>query len=109
MKQDFVLWLCVLAGPVAWFLSMEANFALAPLAPKAMLAFYLVSLAALLITAAAGYLAWARWRQMSRSKADVVATSGRRALAVSAFVLSAMFAVVIVAQSIPNLMLRSGR
>jgi hypothetical protein len=79
---------------MAWFASFEANFALAPLAcaghGKSIL--WLVSAVALSLAVASGLLAWTQ-RYFNRR------------LAVSGAVISALFAIVIVAQAIPNLIL----
>jgi hypothetical protein len=80
--------------PLAWFASMEANFALAPLAcsqhQKGIL--LLVSGLAFGLVVASGLLAWTQ-------------RDFRRRLAVAGIVLSALFTLVIVAQAIPNLIL----
>jgi predicted permease len=81
-------------APIAWFASLEANFALAPLAcaghGKSML--LLVSAAALGLSVASGLLAWTQRKFYRR-------------LAVSGTVISTLFSLVIIAQAIPNLML----
>jgi hypothetical protein len=93
MKQA-VLGAGLVLAPLAWFASMEANFALAPLAcaghRKSTL--LLVSAVALGLAVAGGLLAWTQ-------------RNSQRRLAVSGAVISALFAIVIVAQAIPNLML----
>ena len=101
-SRDLVLWVTALTGPLVWFVSLEANFAVAPLAPtpQGKLALYLISLAALLVTAAAGWISWRGWRQVDR-----ITT---KALAISGVALSVLFFFVILAQAIPNVML-SGR
>jgi hypothetical protein len=84
----------LILAPMAWFGSLEANFALAPLAcaghGKSML--LLVSAVAFGLAVASGLLAWTQ-------------RSFHQRLAVSGAVISALFAIVIVAQAIPNLML----
>lgn len=81
-------------GPMAWFASFEANFALAPLAcagnGKGIL--ILVSAVALALAMASGVLAWTQ-------------RTHHRRLAVSGAVISALCSLVIIAQAIPNLML----
>ena len=93
MKQA-VLGTGLVLAPLAWFASLEANFALAPLAcaghGKSML--LLISAAALALAVAGGLLAWTQRNFHKR-------------LAVSGAVISALFSIVIVAQAIPNLML----
>lgn len=81
-------------APLAWFVSLEGNFALAPLAcaghGKTML--LVVSFVALGLEAASGLLAWSQ------------RTFNQR-LAFSGAVISALFSIAIVAQAIPNVML----
>ena len=93
MRQAFLATGLVLA-PMAWFASLEANFALAPLAcaghGKSML--LLISSVALGLAAVSGLLAWTQ-------------RNFHRRLAVSGAVVSVLFSVVIIAQAIPNLML----
>ena len=102
MKSDLSLWIYVLAAPLVWFASLETNFALAALGPQGKPALYLISVAALVITASVGYLAWTNWRQLSN---DGNAGS-RRSLSMGAVVLSVMFFIVILAQALPNFLLK---
>jgi len=80
--------------PVAWFASLEGNFALAPLAcaghGKGVL--LLVSFVAVALAASGGMLAWTQ-------------RTFHRRLAVSGAVISALCTIVILAQAIPNLVL----
>lgn len=102
MKSDLWLWVYVLAAPLVWFASQEANFALTALGPQGKPALYLISAAALAITALAGYLAWINWRRLSNDGNAV----SRRSLSMGAVVLSIMFLVVILAQALPNFLLK---
>ena len=81
-------------APAAWFVNLEANFALASLACSARgkTLLILVSVTALALAIASGVLAW--------TQRDL-----HRRLAVSGAVISALFSIVISAQAIPNLML----
>jgi hypothetical protein len=82
-------------APIAWFASLEGNFALAQIActqhGKGIL--LLVSGVALGLAVASGILSWTQ-RDFNRR------------LAVSGAALSALFSIVIIAQAIPNLILR---
>uniref|UniRef100_Q01RA1 Uncharacterized protein n=1 Tax=Solibacter usitatus (strain Ellin6076) TaxID=234267 RepID=Q01RA1_SOLUE len=93
MKQA-VLGTGLILPPIAWFASMEGNFALAPLAcaghGKGVLV--LISIAALGLSAGGGLLSWAQ-------------RSSHRRLAVSGAAMSALFTLVILAQAIPNILL----
>ncbi|MDQ6679315.1 MAG: hypothetical protein M3Z09_18690 [Acidobacteriota bacterium] len=99
MKRTPALWTGLLAGPVVWLLSLEANFALAPwvCAFHWKAAAYVVSLAAFAITAAAGLIAWRQWRQVEGQRP--------RAMALGGVMLSAGFLVALLAQSIPQFMM----
>jgi hypothetical protein len=81
-------------APIAWFVSLEGNFALAPLAcaghGKSLL--LLVSGTTLGLAIASGILCWTQ-------------RDYHRRLAVSGAVLSGLLSLVILAQAIPNLIL----
>lgn len=81
-------------APLAWFASLEANFALAPLAcgTRGTSLLLLVSLVAFVLSIASSVLAWTQ-------------RTLHRRLALSGAVISAFFALAIVAQAIPNLIL----
>src|SRR5689334_129065 len=106
MKRDAQLWAAVLAGPTVWFLSLLANFAIAPwtCAPSGRLPLFLVTIVTLVITAAAGLLSWTLWRQVGveppGESAGVVAHV--RSLATAGVLLNGMFFLVTVAQAVPN-------
>ncbi len=92
--KPVVLGASLFLPPLAWFASLEANFALAPLAcaaqGRSML--LLVSAVALGLTIASGLFAWTQ-------------RGVQRRVALSGAAVSALFSLVIVAQAIPNLML----
>jgi len=104
-KQDALLWLCIFTGPALWFVSLEGNFALAPWAcafgwkP----ALFAVSSVCLLLTCIAGYYSWGEWQRLKPQEQQ----TRPRAMAFSGVVLSAAFVLVILAQSIPNIILGS--
>jgi hypothetical protein len=81
-------------APIAWFASLEASFALAPLACGAhqRSTLLLISAVALGLAAAGSFLAWTQ-------------RSGHRRVAFFGVASSALFALVIAAQAIPNLIL----
>jgi hypothetical protein len=111
MSRDLALWTGILASPFVWLLSFEAKFALAPWACifQAKLALYIVSLAALIISAASGLLAWRQWKDLGAEwpgeQGGVLARS--RVMAISGVLLSTMFCLVIIAQAIPELILEA--
>jgi hypothetical protein len=81
-------------APIAWFASLGANFALAPLACSAhgKSILWLISATALGLAIASGLWAWTQ-RMLYRR------------LAVAGALTSALFSIVIIAQAIPTLML----
>jgi hypothetical protein len=91
--KQVVLGTGLVLAPMAWFVSLAVNLALAPVACAGHRdILLLVSTAALGLAVAGGILAW--------SQRDF-----HQRVAVSGMVCSALFAMVIVAQAIPNLML----
>ena len=109
MKRDVILWLAIVTGPLVWFTSMEANFALSHWACaygwKPVL--YVISLVALAITAGSGMAAWREWKQVGRDWAGEAggAIPRSRALASGGVAISAMSFLVILAQSVVELVL----
>lgn len=109
MSREKQLWFTVLAGPVVWFASLLAGFAIAPraCAHGARPLLLGVMAIALIVTASAGWLAWRLWRQ---SGVEMPGESGgtvtqHRGLGLAGVLMSALFVVVILAQQVPNLML----
>ncbi len=109
MSRDAALWTGVLAGPIVWLLSFEANFALAPWACTfdAKLALYIVSVIALVLAAASGLLSWRQWKELGQEWPGEGggAVPRGRIMAIGGVLLSAMFFLVILAQSIPEIIL----
>lgn len=107
--RDFALWIGILTGPVVWLLSFQANFTLAPWACEfnTKIALFLVTILALVLLAGSGLLAWHEWTALGRvSPGDAAGAVGRsRIMAMGGVLLSAMFFLVVVAQSIPELIL----
>jgi hypothetical protein len=111
MKRDVILWTCVLAGPIVWLFSFEANFALAPWACtlQAKIGLYLVSLAALILCAGSGLLAWREWSALGKEWPGGAGGSEARSriMAVGGVLLSAMFFLVVLAQAVPEVLLQA--
>jgi hypothetical protein len=109
MKVDAMLWAGILISPIVWFLNLEANFALAPLAcsggGKPVL--YFVSVISLIVVAGFAGLSWVQWRSLEQESAGQPAQSlpRRRAMALGGAALSSLFLIVILAQAIPNFMM----
>ncbi len=109
LRRNLALWTGVLAGPVLWLSSFEANFALAPWACifQAKLALYLVSIAALVLCAASGMLAWFQWKAFGKEWAgeDASVVQRGRLMAIGGVFLSFGCMVIVFAQAIPELIL----
>jgi hypothetical protein len=107
--RDSILWLVVLTGPLVWMLSFGAVFALSgwTCTWNSKLALYLVSCAALLLTESAGVAAFGQWRAIGKEWPGESggAVSRARAMAIAGIALNLMFFVVIIGQSIPQLLL----
>ena len=111
MSRDLALWTGILLGPIVWLMSFEANFALVPWACiwQAKLTLYLVSLLALILSGAAGLLAWRQWTELGREAdprgGDTLSRS--RIMAFGGVILSTLSCLIIIAQAIPELILEA--
>jgi hypothetical protein len=109
-REDVLLWIPVLAGPIAWALTEQLSYMLTPTAcwTGNHLMLYLVPLGTLLIVLACAALAHRRWKREpegSTEKGDP-GDSRARFMAMAGFWLCVSFAVVILAETVPNLILR---
>jgi ABC-type Fe3+-siderophore transport system permease subunit len=97
----------VTLSPAAWFLNLEADFALAPQAcvGPGKTALYLITLAAFVLAALAGAFSLFQFRVASHATNPVDEDFKRRyGLAVAGMGLSALCIALLIAQSIPTLM-----
>jgi hypothetical protein len=101
-----------LASPLVWFANHAAQFALAPLAClwKSNLILWIVFIAALVLDAACGAVAWNAWRRAPSSGSGQEAAAAEAGimppwLAISGVSLSIAFFIIITAQMIPTLIL----
>jgi hypothetical protein len=96
-----------LASPVIWFVSEWAAFALAPLtcSARSNAALWIVAVVALLLVCGSGFVAWTQWNERQPDGDQPSGAVMPRWLAISAVVLSGSFIIVIVAQTIPSLIL----
>jgi hypothetical protein len=109
MKPEAMLWAGILISPFAWFLNLEANFAMAPLAcsGRGKLFLYLISAVSQTLAVFAGSISFIQWRLPERNAAGEIipARARRRAMALAGLGLSGLCILVIAAQAIPNLLL----
>ena len=103
MKPEVMAWSGIFTGPLAWFLNLEANFALAPLActSGAKLPLYLVSGVAVALTLLAGSMSFTRWQTPEPRGVQ----SLDRTVAFAGVWVSGLSLLVIIAQVIPILLL----
>lgn len=104
------LWFSLLAPPLAFLVQLEANYALVSWACARgdRLPLHLITLAALVVAAAAWLVAWREWRAVRGPWPDYVtpAPSPRsRFMAALGMLVSALFIVLLVAQAIPAFVL----
>ena len=109
VKRDFILVSSVLAGPIFWLISFQAKFSWTPnaCATQSKLTLLVFSVLALVLTAASGLQAWRQWKELGENGSSEAggAQARRRFVAVAGMVFAAGFCVVILAQSIPDLIL----
>lgn len=102
-RGALVQWTGVLAGPVAWGLHMQANYALVPWVCKngGEVFIHLVTILALLITLIGAFAAWRGW-QAGREDESEGELSRTHFMGALGLLTSGLFFVVIVAQEIPS-------
>ena len=96
------LWFAVLAGPVAWMLGLNAGYSLVRVAcaKQNMLYLHAVSLAALLLALAGGWVAWREWGRAGREHPGegVGPVPRSRFMVAVGLLASALFSLTILAQ-----------
>lgn len=110
-SRDRILWISFFAGPAFWLFSFQAKFSWTQWAcasqNKATL--FVFAFLALLCSGTAGLLAWRQWKELGPEQPDEAAnvTSRSRFMALGAVVFSTAFCVVILAQTIPDIILEA--
>lgn len=101
------LFVGILGPPIVWAVRIATNYVLVPYAcwwefPRLL---DLVTVAALVATAAAGWVAWSRWRQTgTRPEAELGSTAARtRFMSLLGMLSCGFFAMVIIAEGLANL------
>jgi hypothetical protein len=102
-----LLWLGLLLPPLAWTLQMGVLYMLQPwecLHPDRVALSNPISLVAIVIAIAGGVVAWRRWHALREPAPEPMEQlrSRGRFMALLGVLLSALFALVIIAQWIPN-------
>jgi len=98
----------VFTGPIAWFVQLQANYALVPWAcsrgHRSVLV--LVTLVAAGVTVVGGMTAWKSWPGPDRLTGEPQGIEGARLLSLLGVVLSASFVLVLIAFAVPPIVLR---
>ena len=109
-RHDVLLWIPVLAGPIAWALTQQISYVLTPTAcwSRSHFLLFIPPLCTLLLLAGAAWLAWNRWKREPEGSTDEGSprVSRSRFMAQFGFWSCVGFAVVIVATAVPNLILK---
>ena len=109
-RREVLLWLPVLAGPVAWILAEQLSYVLAPTACWKGQPFmlHLVPLGTLAIAAAGAAFARSRWKGEPEGSTEKGPPEDSRVrfMALAGFWLCVSFALAILAESVPTLVLR---
>jgi hypothetical protein len=109
-RREVLLWLPVMAGPVAWILAEQLSYMLAPTAcwQGRHLMLHLVPLATLAIAAAGAAFARVLGRRQPEASTETgdPQASRRRFMALYGFWSCLGFALAILATEVPNLVLR---
>jgi hypothetical protein len=104
-RHEFLMqWTGLLAGPFAWGLHMQANYALVPWVCKngSEIIIHLVTILALAITAVGAFAAWRSWQEGRETDVDDAALSRTSFMGMLGLLTSGMFFLVIIAQEIPS-------
>src|SRR4051794_2370930 len=104
-----LLWTGILAGPIAWALDLTGSYAIVQwtCGSQHTSVLHLITLAALVITAAGAAASWRAFQQGSADAEQDGPRPGDRArfMAILGLVISAMFALTMIGNAIPRLML----
>lgn len=110
-RQNLLLWISVLGGPLVWLCSFEARFALVPWACtfQSKAALFGVAVAALALCAGCGLIGWRQWRVLGENGPSSEGGAFWRStfMAIGGIVLSAGCFMILIAQTIPEIMLRA--
>jgi hypothetical protein len=109
-RRDGLLWFSVLAGPFAWVLTEQLSYMLTPTAcwTGRQIILHLVPLTTLLIVLAGALVARGRWRREPEGSTEkgLSEDSRVRFMATAGFWLCVAFALAILAEAVPTLVLR---
>jgi len=108
-NQNLLLWISVLGGPFVWLCSFEARFAMVPWACtfQSKLALFGIAIAALVLCAGSAMLGWRVWRALGEHgpSSEGGALWRSNFMAIGGIVLSIGCFMILIAQTIPEVML----
>ena len=98
----------LLVPPLAWLTQQEANYALVTWTCSSghRSVLVLIAVVAVAVSLFAGYLAWTSWPSDGRLAGEPRGVEGARLLSLSGVASAVVFAIVIVANTIPTFILR---
>jgi hypothetical protein len=104
------LWAGLLCGPIAWLLQLQTAYILVPWScayDVNAISLHLVTVVALLLTAAGGFISWRNWQRTGKKEHDDEGGTVTRSrfMAVLGLFTSAMFFLTILVQGIPSFIL----
>ena len=108
--RSLSLWAGVLGAPAAWGMQLQAGFSLVPWVCKThhYWVLHAITLAAVLLAAAGGYVSWRDWQAAGRGSPDETdggPTARTRFLGALGVIVSAMFVLLIIAQGVASFFL----
>jgi hypothetical protein len=109
MKRNVLLWTGIFLGPLAWFLSFGTRWSLSGwvCALHWKPALFVIAIIGVIVAAGSGAIAWTEWQRIGREMPGEAggAIPRSRYMALMGVVLSAFSILLIVAQTIPEVIL----
>jgi hypothetical protein len=107
---SLALWTGLLCGPIAWLLQLQIGYILIPWAcahDVQAISLHIVTVAALLLTLAGGFINWRNWQRTGKEELDGEGgtVSRSRFMAVLGIFTSAMFFLTILVQGMASFIL----
>jgi hypothetical protein len=106
-RQDFLLWVAILSGPILWLVQFQARYSLVAWTCSSDKSFVLpiIGIVFLLLAAGGGVLSWRIWVRTGRTWPEDVTglPLGRvQFMSILGVMLNTLFALIIIAQIIPD-------
>src|SRR5947209_14687176 len=106
-REDLLLWISILGGPIAWLLHFQINYTLVPHVCRSghRVTLYTCTAIFLAIALISALIGWSMWRRASNELEDDEAYSRASFMAAVGTLSGLMFALTIVAQGVATIML----